>query len=88
MTPKQEVSVGEEASNAGKLPIVYVGPVYRVKMGEGLESVARRFRTSVKSILAVNPDIEDEQDVVPDQTELCLIPCSQRRMPSGPAATV
>jgi hypothetical protein len=85
-SPADSSSVGEQAGNSGMLPIVFVGPVYRTKPGETLGGVAARFRTSVKSILAVNPDIEREGDLIPGVSELCLIPCSDRRPAAGPQA--
>lgn len=85
VSPHEVSSVEEEAGNAGGLPVIYVGPVYHVHEGESLQSIAIRFRTSIKSILSLNPDIAGEQDVRPGQTGVCLIPCSQRRE-KGPVA--
>lgn len=38
-------------------------------------SVAARFRTTVKSLLSLNPDV-DVAAALPQQQELCLIPCA------------
>lgn len=55
--------------------IFNVGPVYRTAQGDSLMSVAARFRTTIKSLLLLNPDVA-LADVLPQQQELCLIPCA------------
>ncbi|EKX47115.1 hypothetical protein GUITHDRAFT_137723 [Guillardia theta CCMP2712] len=55
--------------------IIHLGPLYAIKVGEDLEHVASRFRTTVKKILQINPDISDPSAISPGQV-LCLIPCS------------
>lgn len=49
--------------------------VYRVGEGDTLLSVAARFRTTIKSLLLLNPDVDVEGFLQPRQ-ELCLIPCA------------
>jgi hypothetical protein len=55
--------------------IFNVGPVYRTAQGDSLMSVAARFRTTIKSLLLLNPDVALAA-VLPQQQELCLIPCA------------
>mmetsp|Transcript_14820 Transcript_14820/g.35167 ORF Transcript_14820/g.35167 Transcript_14820/m.35167 type:complete len:1205 (-) Transcript_14820:500-4114(-) len=55
--------------------VVNIGPVYKLQNGESLMQVAARFRTTVRSLLELNPDIADENTVQVGQ-ELCLIPCT------------
>jgi LysM repeat protein len=37
---------------------VYVGSVFRAGAGDTLLGIAQRFRTTVKTLMAMNPDIE------------------------------
>ena len=55
--------------------LLNLGPIYQLGEGETLASVARQFRTTVKSLLQLNPDLVDPSSVRPGQ-ELCMIPCS------------
>jgi len=55
--------------------VMNIGPVYRLVPGETLYSVAARFRTTVKSLLDLNPDIESEASVR-DGQDLCMVPCT------------
>ena len=74
----REVTALEEmVANSRGQPIVWAGLMYRVGIAESLTSVAARFRTSVGSLLSVNPDIIEEDDVQQDSTTLCVIPCGQ-----------
>jgi hypothetical protein len=75
----QDLSEDELRSNSQGLPIIYVGPVYAVQSGESLPLLARKFRTTISSILSVNPDIRGEHDVVPG-VEMCLIPCAGQEL--------
>lgn len=56
--------------------LLNVGPVYRLRAGDTLAAVAARFRTTVRALLALNPDVggADRPPLAPGQ-ELCLIPC-------------
>ncbi len=55
-----------------------LGPVYRVKPGETLADLAARFRTTVKSLLSLNPDVQpDGPRGLPAGQELCLLLCSR-----------
>lgn len=49
--------------------------VYRVGEGDTLLSVAARFRTTIKSLLLLNPDV-DVDGLLQQKQELCLIPCA------------
>ena len=86
MTPRTQASVGDVSGNAEGFPIVYVGPVYQARDGDSLGTVAARFRTTVGAILSVNPAIEGEADLVPRETELCIVPCAQRHTKGAPTA--
>jgi len=55
--------------------VVNVGPVYRAADGDTLMTIAARFRTTVKSLLLLNPDV-DGAGVLRQKQELCLIPCA------------
>jgi len=83
VSPHPVQNMDDATGNAHGLPRVYVGPIYKVKEGESLQSIAVRFRTSVKSILSLNPDVMGEEDIEADETRLCLIPCQQRRPTPG-----
>jgi len=54
--------------------ILNIGPIYRLQPGETLMAVAARFRTTVKVLLDLNPDIL--ADSVQAGQEVCLIPCT------------
>ena len=54
---------------------VFVGTVYELGQAESLPELAKRFRTTVKSILALNPDVGDPESVEVGR-ELCMAPCS------------
>lgn len=72
------LSDDETRENSLGQPVVWVGPVYDVKEGDTMAGLAGKFRTTVSSILSVNPDVKGENDVMVG-TPLCLIPCSQAR---------
>ena len=50
-------------------------PVYSVVSGDTLLSIAAMAKTTVKAILANNPDVWDAPSLMP-QTQLCLPLCS------------
>ena len=52
-----------------------VGPIYTITQGDTLMSVAARFRTTIKSLLLLNPDV-GFSTVLPLDQQLCLIPCA------------
>lgn len=54
--------------------VVWVGALLRPSQPESLMALAARFRTTIKGILAVNPDQEDS--VVSSGTDLCIVPCT------------
>lgn len=54
---------------------MFVGTVYELGEAESLQSLANRFRTTVKSILALNPDVGDPAAIAAGR-ELCMAPCS------------
>uniref|UniRef100_A0A7S0WBU6 LysM domain-containing protein n=1 Tax=Hemiselmis tepida TaxID=464990 RepID=A0A7S0WBU6_9CRYP len=55
--------------------LLNIGPIYRLLPGETLHQVAARFRTTVKSLLDLNPDIQSAELVRVGQ-DLCMIPCT------------
>lgn len=54
---------------------IFVGAVYEMEEKEAMSHLAQRFRTTVKSILAFNPDLSDPAAVNKGQ-QVCLAPCS------------
>lgn len=60
-----------------------IGPVYAVRRGDTLGSIAALFETTVKKILMHNPHLDHvEEDGLQIGTDICLLPCSNRRPPS------
>lgn len=64
--------------------ILQLGPVYRVKYGDTLTSIAGMFETSIKALLESNPHIEAEEQLEYG-TDLCVLACSAA---ADPAATL
>ena len=57
--------------------VVNLGPVYAARAGESAAAVAARFQTTVRSLLALNPDLGPAAaTALPEGQELCLVPCS------------
>eukprot|EP00961_Rhodomonas_salina_P255505 3453252-Rhodomonas_salina.1 len=50
-------------------------PIYKAVQGDTLVSIAARFRTTVKSLLQLNPDVASAESMSVGQ-DLCVIPCS------------
>ena len=67
------VQVAADGTTNGQL--LNIGPIYRLEDGETLAGVAAQFRTTVRSLLELNPDIHGPESVHAGQ-EVCLIPCS------------
>eukprot|EP00287_Rhodomonas_sp_CCMP768_P008515 CAMPEP_0196731140 /NCGR_PEP_ID=MMETSP1091-20130531/10984_1 /TAXON_ID=302021 /ORGANISM="Rhodomonas sp., Strain CCMP768" /LENGTH=397 /DNA_ID=CAMNT_0042074251 /DNA_START=178 /DNA_END=1371 /DNA_ORIENTATION=- len=61
--------------------VLAVGPRYTVQAGDSLASVAGRFDTTVRNLLAMNPFIADEQLVMAG-AELCVTACTSKPNPS------
>jgi hypothetical protein len=68
---------------SGSVHRVYVGVVYRSTPGDTILEVAARFRTTVKMLLAMNPDVEDHisaptnnSAIASGQQRLCVLPCT------------
>jgi len=55
--------------------VLSIGPVYRVQSGDSLVVLAARFHTTVKKILAVNPDMDGNHHVSAGQ-HICVMPCT------------
>ena len=59
--------------NNGQL--LNIGPIYKFQVGDSLMGIAARFRTTVRSLLDLNPDIHDPETVQEGQ-EVCMVPCT------------
>jgi len=55
--------------------VINLGPSYEMKQGESLNALAASFRTTIRKLLDVNPDIVDSADVH-EGTLLCVMPCT------------
>ena len=55
--------------------LLNIGPIYKFQTGDSLMAVAARFRTTIRSLLDLNPDILDPVTVLPGQ-EICFVPCT------------
>ena len=55
--------------------LLNIGPIYKFQTGDSMMAVAGRFRTTVRSLLDLNPDILDPATVRPGQ-EICFVPCT------------
>lgn len=55
--------------------VINVGPLYRVRQGDTLLLLAKRFQTTMKKILSVNPDVDAGASLTIGQ-ELCVLPCT------------
>jgi hypothetical protein len=55
--------------------VLNLGPVYRVQPGETLHALAALFRTTVKKLLDVNPDLAAAA-ALPEGAPLCVMPCT------------
>mmetsp|Transcript_14877 Transcript_14877/g.29870 ORF Transcript_14877/g.29870 Transcript_14877/m.29870 type:complete len:1377 (+) Transcript_14877:110-4240(+) len=55
-----------------------VGPIYAVDGHETALNVSHRFRTTVKALISMNPDVEwgGPGEAVPAGQELCILPCT------------
>ncbi|EKX40672.1 hypothetical protein GUITHDRAFT_154052 [Guillardia theta CCMP2712] len=56
--------------------VLSFGVLYRPGLDQSIADLAVRFRTTVKAILTLNPDIEASMLVIPANQLLCLQPCS------------
>ena len=55
--------------------LLNIGPIYKFQLGDTMMGIAGRFRTTIKSLLDLNPDILNPGTVQPGQ-EVCLVPCT------------
>jgi len=55
---------------------VFVGSIYRALPTDNLLALAARFRTTVKALMAMNPDVEGDMDLVNGTQHLCVLPCT------------
>jgi hypothetical protein len=56
--------------------LVNIGPRYKGQSGDSLVSIAKRFSTTVKVLLDVNPDIEPESNL--EGEDICLLTCTSQ----------
>ena len=54
--------------------LLNIGAIYKFQHGDSIMGVAF-FRTTMKSLLKLNPDIDNPDAVQPGQ-EVCLVPCT------------
>jgi len=66
---------GDPDAISNGFSIVNLGPVYSVKKGEDLVNLAYLFRTTVKKLLDVNPDIASPE-ALHEGMDLCVMPCT------------
>lgn len=69
----QGSSVVDAGNNKGALNI---GVTYTIQPGDSLRNIAAHFGTTVKKILAVNPDYEGKINNIEANKELCIVPCT------------
>lgn len=55
--------------------VINIGPQYKVQHADTLLTLARRFHTTVKKILSINPDVDGTEDLKIGQY-LCVMPCT------------
>ena len=58
-----------------------LGPIYSVREGDSMMTLAARFETTIKRLLSVNPHIVDGRHIMPG-LEICVVACSNRPPPS------
>lgn len=58
---------------------VYVGSIYKAGKSDTLLDLAARFRTTVKTLMAMNPDIEGDEQLVNGTQHVCVLPCTTDR---------
>lgn len=56
--------------------VLNVGPIYKVQAGDTLQALASRFRTTVKKLMSVNPDVGSVGTDLQAGQELCVMPCT------------
>jgi len=57
------------------------GPLYTVRAGDSMVTIAARFETTIKKLLSVNPHIDEADEINPGE-DVCVLPCSDRQPPS------
>ena len=73
-------------SSEAETRLISLGLLYKSRTGDTLQDVAERMRTTVRSLLLLNPDLEvlllqkkyEEKgnEEISAGTELCVLPCS------------
>lgn len=58
---------------------VFVGSIYRASHSDTLLGIAQRFRTTVKTLMAMNPDIVDDSQLANGTQPVCILPCTTDR---------
>jgi hypothetical protein len=55
---------------------IFVGTLYHAATDDKLLALAARFRTTVKTLMAMNPDVEGDEQFVGGNQTLCVLPCT------------
>jgi LysM repeat protein len=76
--------VGDPDWIAGGSTVLNLGPLYRVQRGESLRGLAAVFRTTVRKLLDVNPDVAADPASLAEGAPLCVVPCTDAPFVLGP----
>jgi len=78
-------TLDEQMGNYRGQPIVWAGVMYEAREEETLSAVAVRFRTTVGSLLQMNPDISDDVALTRNRLDnkICIIPCATSAAPAS-----
>lgn len=79
------VVIGDPDWIADSNSIINLGPLYRVQPGETLQQLAALFRTTVKKLLDINPDVATSA-AVEAGASLCVMPCTDAAFADATAA--
>ena len=52
------------------------GPLYTVRAGDTLVTIAAHFETTLKKLLSVNPQIVQEDKILPGDKSMCVAVCA------------
>ena len=55
---------------------IYVGPVYAASREDTLQSLAVRFRTTVRALMSMNPDVTGDEAFSAGMQQVCVAPCT------------
>jgi hypothetical protein len=61
------------------------GPLYTVRAGDTLVTIAAHFETTLKKLLSVNPQIVQKDEILPgDKKHVCYCVCAYSALAIGP----